>query len=473
MQRNPVHVHKTTNFPDAMNTTDALIAILESSFDGIYITDGQANTIWINHSYQVISGLNEKDVIGKNMTELEKYGIISRSASLMALKSRNTITIDQTFRTGKRAIVTSTPVFDEQNEIIMVVTNVRDISELYNLKEQLAQKQEQAQRYEGEIEVIRKQLMQTSDMVVADAKMLNLLRMVGRAALLDTPVLLLGETGVGKEMVASYLHKKSPRRDGPFIKVNCGAIPEALAESELFGYERGAFTGANREGKAGLFEIADKGTIFLDEVGELPASLQVKLLRVLQEQEIVRVGTGKPIKVDVRVVAATNRDMESMVKSGRLREDLYYRLNVFPVHIPPLRERQDDIPKLAQNMLETLNKKYNQNKSLTQSAFISLLEYSWPGNVRELKNVMERSFIISDADEIDSAHLMLQNARICPDPGDSSEDFDLKAYLEKIEKEYIDKAYENKKNVRSAAQSLRMDPATYVRKRQKYNVKLK
>jgi PAS domain S-box-containing protein len=254
-----VHVHKTTNFPDAMNTTDALIAILESSFDGIYITDGQANTIWINHSYQVISGLNEKDVIGKNMTELEKYGIISRSASLMALKSRNTITIDQTFRTGKRAIVTSTPVFDEQNEIIMVVTNVRDISELYNLKEQLAQKQEQAQRYEGEIEVIRKQLMQTSDMVVADAKMLNLLRMVGRAALLDTPVLLLGETGVGKEMVASYLHKKSPRRDGPFIKVNCGAIPEALAESELFGYERGAFTGANREGKAGLFEIADKG----------------------------------------------------------------------------------------------------------------------------------------------------------------------------------------------------------------------
>ncbi|MDU7336831.1 MAG: sigma 54-interacting transcriptional regulator [Clostridium sp.] len=468
MQRKPVHVHKATNFPDAMNTTDALIAILESSFDGIYITDGQAKTIWINHSYEVISGLLEEDVLGKNMLELEKYGIISRSASLIALKSKNTITIDQTFRTGKRAIVTSTPVFNEQNEVIMVVTNVRDISELYNLKEQLAQKQEQAQRYEGEIEVIRRQLMQTSNMVVGDAKMLNLLRMVGRAALLDTPVLLLGETGVGKEMVASYLHKKSPRRDGPFIKVNCGAIPESLAESELFGYERGAFTGANREGKAGLFEIAHKGTIFLDEVGELPANLQVKLLRVLQEQEIIRIGSGKPMKVDVRVVAATNRDVEEMVKSGKLREDLYYRLNVFPVKIPPLRERQDDIPKLAQNMLENLNKKYNDTKSLTQSAVISLLGYHWPGNVRELKNVMERSFIISEADEIDSAHLMLQNTRLCSESLEGDQSFDLKAYLQTIEKEYIEKAYENKKNVRAAAQSLHMDPATYVRKRQKY-----
>lgn len=468
MQRKPVHVHKATNFPDAMNTTDALIAILESSFDGIYITDGQAKTIWINHSYEVISGLLEEDVLGKNMLELEKYGIISRSASLIALKSKNTITIDQTFRTGKRAIVTSTPVFNEQNEVIMVVTNVRDISELYNLKEQLAQKQEQAQRYEGEIEVIRRQLMQTSNMVVGDAKMLNLLRMVGRAALLDTPVLLLGETGVGKEMVASYLHKKSPRRDGPFIKVNCGAIPESLAESELFGYERGAFTGANREGKAGLFEIAHKGTIFLDEVGELPANLQVKLLRVLQEQEIIRIGSGKPMKVDVRVVAATNRDVEEMVKSGKLREDLYYRLNVFPVKIPPLRERQDDIPKLAQNMLDNLNKKYNDTKSLTQSAVISLLGYHWPGNVRELKNVMERSFIISEADEIDSAHLMLQNTRLCSESLEGDQSFDLKAYLQTIEKEYIEKAYENKKNVRAAAQSLHMDPATYVRKRQKY-----
>lgn len=468
MQRNPVYMHKTEHFPDAINTTHALIAILESSFDGIYITDGQANTIWINHSYEVISGLTESDVLGKNMTELECGGSISRSTSLMALKSKSSITIDQTFRTGKRAIVTSAPVFNERNEIIMVVTNVRDISELYSLKEQLAQKQEQTQRYENEIEVIRKQLLQTTDMVVADDKMLDLLRMVGRVALLDTPVLLLGETGVGKEMIASYLHKKSPRRDGPFIKVNCGAIPEALAESELFGYERGAFTGASREGKAGLFEVADKGTIFLDEVGELPPNLQVKLLRVLQEQEILRVGGSRPVRVDVRVVAATNRDVEQMVKNGELREDLYYRLNVFPVHIPPLRERPDDIPKLAQHMLENLNKKYSEKKVLTQSAFISLLKYSWPGNVRELKNVMERSFIISDGDEIGCQHLMLHKARLCPEPGQGAEGFDLKAYLEKIEREYIDRAYDKKQNVRAAAKSLNMDPATYVRKRQKY-----
>ncbi|WP_101697535.1 sigma-54 interaction domain-containing protein [Clostridium minihomine] len=468
MERNPVYMHDRTDFPNAYNTTDALIAILESSFDGIYITDGEANTIWINHSYEVISGLKGSEVIGKNMIKLEQSGLISRSASLLALKGRTTVTIDQTFRTGKRAVVTSAPIFNEQNEVVMVVTNVRDISELYCLKQQLAKKREETQRHTDEIEVIRKQLLQMKNMVVGDKKMLNLLRMVGRVAQLDTPVLLLGETGVGKELIATYIHQKSSRKNGPFIKVNCGAIAENLAESELFGYMPGAFTGASREGRIGLFEVANKGTIFLDEVGELPPNLQVKLLRVLQEQEILRVGSSTAIKVDVRIVAATNRDMEEMVKKGKFRQDLYYRLNVFPVNVPPLRERTEDIPKLVQHMLDHLNKKYSEKKFVNQTALISLMEYEWPGNVRELKNVIERSFIISDGDEIDSSDLMLKKNLIDWESEQKNEPFDLKVFLEKIEKEYIDKAYQNQPSIRAAAQSLHMDPATYLRKRQKY-----
>ena len=226
--------------------------------------------------------------------------------------------------------------------------------------------------------------------------MLNVLQMIDRVRKLDTTVLLTGETGVGKDKIASYIVRGSNRSAERFIKVNCGAIPSTLIESELFGYERGAFTGANKEGKMGLFEVADKGTIFLDEVGELPPDMQVKLLRVLQEQEIERIGSNKPIKVDVRVIAATNRNLLEMMREKTFRADLFYRLNVFPVTIPPLRERKDDIIPLAEQFLTDLNHKYGMEKRLTDAAKDVLLEYRWPGNVRELKNVVERSMIMSN-----------------------------------------------------------------------------
>ncbi|MFR4757718.1 MAG: sigma-54 interaction domain-containing protein [Evtepia gabavorous] len=240
-----------------------------------------------------------------------------------------------------------------------------------------------------------------------DPATLNLLRIVGRAAQLDTVVLIQGETGTGKERIASYIHQNSPRARKNFIRVNCGAIPESLAESELFGYERGAFTGANREGKPGLFEVAHEGTIFLDEVGELSLATQTKLLRVLQEKEITRVGGSKPIPIDVRVIAATNRDLQKCVTEGAFREDLYYRLSVFPVWVPPLRERKLDIPKLAASVIEELNQTYEHKKSLTVGAEATLLQYPWPGNVRELRNVMERAFIMSDGEEIQAEDLAI------------------------------------------------------------------
>lgn len=469
MKRNRIYI---SEYPDAHFLVDhedklmQMIAILESSFDGIYITDGNGVTLWINHSYEVISGLSGNDVIGHSMKELEQNNIISRSGTLLALEHKKTVTIGQTFKTGKRVLITSTPIFDNEDNIVIVVTNVRDISELYFLKEELAINKGIAERHLAEIELIRRHLGAESDLIANDPKMLELLRVASRVAKLDTVVLLLGETGVGKERLANFIHRHSERSKNSIIKVNCGAIAESLAESELFGYERGAFTGANREGKPGLFEVADRGTILLDEVGELSPAMQTKLLRVLQEQAIVRIGGRTPIKIDVRVLAATNRDLKALVAEGKFREDLYYRLSVFPLVIPPLRERKEDIPVLANSILDELNKKYSKQNTLTQAAVGVLLDYPWPGNVRELRNVMEHAFIMSDDSEILPSNLPIFLQRpLLGTEGQNS--FDLKQHMERIEAEYILRALEKQPTVRAAARSLNMDAATFLRKRKK------
>lgn len=449
-----------------------LVAVLESSFDGIFITDHEAKPFWCNHSYEVISGLTAREVLGRPMGDLVAAGIISNSATLMAMEQGQAVTIDQTFQTGKRAVVTSTPIYDHHNQITMVVTNVRDISELIALQETLKQQQRLNERYEHEMSVIRNQLLNTPQMVAEDPATLNLLRIVGRAALLDTVVLIQGETGVGKERIASYIHQRSPRARKNFIRVNCGAIPENLAESELFGYERGAFTGANKEGKAGLFEVANEGTIFLDEVGELSLSTQTKLLRVLQEHELTRVGGSKPVKLDVRVIAATNRDLQKCVAEGTFREDLFYRLSVFPVAVPPLRERKLDISKLAANVIAELNQTYENEKTISPAAEAALLQYPWPGNVRELRNVMERAFIMSDGDEI-----LPEDLAITFSPAKDSKEVSLlgqgsfQEQVERFEAQLLAQAYQETGSVRGAARRLAMDPATFLRRKKKYEDK--
>ena len=473
MKRGPVHFSEYSDFDFLSlyeNRMELLLSILESSFDGIYITDGSANTIWCNRSYEVVSGLVRNDVIGRNMIELEKGGVISKSASLMVLESRESVTIEQDFATGKHAVVTSNPIFDANDNIAMIVTNVRDISELYDLKEQLAKKSELNLRYKSEIEIIQKQIIGDDNFVATSSKMLELLRVVNRVAKLDTTILLLGETGVGKESVATYIFRNSSRSTGRFIKVNCAAITPSLIESELFGYEPGAFTGASKNGKMGYFEVANNGTIFLDEIGELPYTIQAKLLRVLQEQEILRVGSEKPIKINVRILAATNRDLEEMVSSHTFRQDLYYRLNVFPLTIPPLRERAADITTLAQATLDQLNKKYGMKKMFTPSASYGLLHYSWPGNVRELKNVVERAFIMGSDNDITSGDLNLSPSPELSGAGiDDRGRIDLKEILERMEKEYIEQAFNTHHNIRAAADSLGLDPATFFRKLKKYD----
>lgn len=461
-------------FAGDRDANDLMDAIIESSHDGIYITDGHAVTLRFNRAYLTITGLKPEEVMGRNMCDIEREGVINRSGTLVVLAERRPISMEQIFKTGKRAFITSTPVFNESGEIVMVVSNVRDMTELYRLQDRCRETELYKQKYISELEFTRHRLLDSSEFFAVDPRMLRVLQQVDKVSALDTTVLLLGETGVGKEQIAKYIYKNSRRRQERFITINCGAIAPNLIESELFGYKRGAFTGANREGKLGIFEVADKGTIFLDEVGELPLDMQVKLLRVLQERQITPVGGNEPIPVDVRILAATNRNLQQMVKNLTFREDLYYRLSVIPITIPPLRERRDDIIPFAQRFLAELNKKYDFHKEFDPATLSAMRDYHWSGNVRELKNQVERMVVMSSGDVITPDLLPFENNLL---PGILSSDIDssmnLKELRERFELRFIRLAYEKYGNVRAAAASLDMDAATFVRKRKKYELRYK
>lgn len=456
-------------FQTAEEAQKHLEEIIEHSFDGIYITDGSGNTIMVNRAYEQITGLKKKEVLGKNMKFLVRSGVISVSGSLHAIRENRVVTLSQEFKTGKKAVITSSPIYDEDGNISMVVTNVRDLTEIYQLKERVVEQKQEEEKLRQNLMHVQSQMME-EDMIVQDENALRVVFMADKVAPLDATVMLLGETGVGKEVFARYIFKKSHRKDQNFVKVNCGAIPENLLESELFGYEKGAFTGANRNGKIGLFELADKGTIFLDEIGELPLNMQVKLLRAIQEKEIERIGGTRPIKIDVRIIAATNRDLEAIMQEGKFREDLYYRLMVFPIQIPALRERPGDIEPLARFFLEKFNKKYNFQKKFPEDTMYLLKEYQWPGNIRELKNIVERAIIISSGDEIDqdAVPIFRRDAGVRHTKRTLRPVHDLGRELQRIEAGYMEEAYEKYGNVRDAAASLGMNASTFVRKRKKY-----
>lgn len=474
-------IHHREIFSTVAEAADRLSAIIEHSFDGIFITDKNANVLRINHAYEDITGLKKEDVLGRNMTDLVREKMISKSGSLIVKRTKKPVTLQQRFNSGKEALVTSSPIFDKDGELIMIVTNVRDLTEIYNLKEVVQEKTAAMERLRLELEHIQNPL-EEQEVIAKDEATLAAILLANRVAPMDTTVMLLGETGVGKEVMARYIYQHSSRLKNSFIKVNCGAIPESLIESELFGYESGAFTGANRAGKIGLFELANKGTIFLDEIGELPKDMQVKLLRALQEQEIMRVGGTKPISIDVRIVAATNRNLEEMVKNGDFRQDLYYRLTVFPISIPPLRFRKKDITPLAQSFLRTLNQKYNLKKYFSDISIQLLNEYHWPGNIRELKNIVERAIIISSDNEIkpEDLHLHHQSQPIIIEkdapvdieklqkPQEIDFPVDVQDILLRTEYHYLTAAYAKFGNVRDAAQALGITPSTFVRKRKKY-----
>ncbi|HCF49890.1 MAG TPA: AAA family ATPase [Syntrophomonas sp.] len=456
---------------------EELDAIIESSFDGLYISDGQGITLRLNKAFEMISGINGHEFLGHNVDDIEKEGIVSESVTKLVLQRREPVTIIQNYKTGKITLATGNPVFDKNGEIFRVVCNVRDITELNILNEKLERAQGLTQHYESELRSLRMRYAAPERLVVNSPEMRKMLDMVVRIAQVESTILITGETGTGKELIAQIIHENSPCHQGPFIKVNCGAIPETLLESELFGYENGAFTGARKEGKPGFFQLASGGTLFLDEIGELPLGLQVKLLRVLQSKEITRVGGTTPIQVDVRIVAATNRDLMEMVQNKQFRGDLYYRLNVLPIYVPPLRERKDDIPNLVVHFVQIFNQKYQLTKRIAPEVIEIFMEYDWPGNVRELENLIERLIVITPGDVVNWQDLPVHITNEAPAAlSDNSSQITvsgiipLKDAVESVEKQILQQAYAKYRTTRQMAAELKVDASTIVRKAAKYGI---
>ncbi|HOO89665.1 MAG TPA: sigma 54-interacting transcriptional regulator [Syntrophales bacterium] len=444
-------------------------AIIASSYDGIYVTDGEANTIRVNRAYEDITGIKASEVLGRNMCDLVNEGFFSESVTLKVLEEKKTVTLSQKLKTGKRVLVTGNPFFDDEGMIKMVVTNVRDMTDLDRLNQQLEEYLEMTRAYKDKLQELQLSTYKDNEIIKVSRSMRSVYDLMERVCRTDATILFYGETGVGKDRIAEEVHVKSNRSEkGIFVKINCGAIPETLLESELFGYERGAFTGANKEGKPGLFEVADKGTLFLDEVESMSLSLQGKLLRVLQDFEITRVGGTTPRKVDVRLICASNQDLKDLVSQKKFRLDLYYRLHVIPVHIPPLRERIDDIPHLITLFLNRFNKQYAKQTVFSNEAVDQLVKYTWPGNVRELANLIERLVVITPGNRIDANDLPAEIYKV-PEQATLCQGKTLREYLLCMEISVIQDAINKYGNARRAAPHLGVDPSTLTRKLKKHD----
>lgn len=452
--------------------------IINSSYDGIVIADADGVIIHQNPSYAKITGLPTSQCIGRHLSDLEKEGVIDRSATLIALREKRPVTITQKINTGATVLVSAVPIRDKNGNITKVVNNVRDLTYLNNLQSEKKKLEEKNKAIQKELEALKLQNNPTLSIVANSEAMHKVLDRALKVARIDSGILIEGPSGSGKEKIVELIHHHSHRCKYPLIKVNCAAIPHSLLESELFGYEPGAFTGAHKKGKRGLIEAANNGTFFLDEIGEMPLDLQVKLLRVLQEQQITRIGGTKPIPVNIRVIAATNRNLKEMVEKGEFREDLFYRLNIIPIKIPPLKERKEDIIPLTYHFLKDINKKYGINRQFSQDALHMFTLYDWPGNVRELKNFVERTALMSSHTEITVDDIMnelqIGNERLIEskphaihiDPTTIS----LKEKVEAYEKKIIEETLPLFPSIRQAAIALKVDQSTLVRKIQKYRI---
>lgn len=362
-----------------------LEAIINATQDAISVVDANGLGMMVNPAYTALTGLKPEQVVG--MPATVDIDPTQESMHLQVLRTRRPVRgVPMKVGPKKREVVVHVAPIMVDGELKGSVGVVHDVTEIARLSEELEQQKRLVRKLTSKYTF--------AEIVAESAVMQQAVEQAQRAAETPATVLLRGESGTGKELFAHAIHNASNRRGAQFIRVNCAAIAESLLESELFGYAEGAFTGARKGGKRGLFEEADGGTIFLDEIGEMPLGLQAKLLRVLQEKEIVRVGEAKPVAVNTRVIAATNAQLEERIRQGSFREDLYYRLNVFPIVIPPLRHRKEDIPRLVSHLLTKFNEEYGRHvQGASPAALQALVEYSWPGNVRELENIIGRAII--------------------------------------------------------------------------------
>ncbi|HFJ9285993.1 TPA: sigma-54 interaction domain-containing protein [Bacillus toyonensis] len=433
--------------------------VFEYAFDEIFVTDEQGIVVRVNSTCERHYQLAAEELVGKHVKELQKDGIFYPSATLEVIEKKRPIELVQTTKSGEYLHVRTRPVFDDEGNLRRVISYSRDLTELYQLRQKVEEMDNQLKTYKKEL----RETYEHEGLILKSIAMQKIIETIKKVSVVDSTVLVLGETGVGKSRLVRHLHEVSRRKNENFYEINCAALPTNLIESELFGYSGGSFTGANREGKKGLLESAHKGTLFLDEIGEMPLEIQAKLLQVLQEKTFRPIGGRELKKVDVRIVAATNRDLSEMVKRGTFRKDLYYRLNVIPISIPPLRERTEDILPLVYHYLQHFNKKYGRDVKLAPSTLQMFVGYPWEGNNREIENVIERIVITADdIVTIEDLPIAMQESTV-EQSGQS-----LYKMLEEVERNIILKAYKTCGSSYKVAEFLKISQSAATRKIKKF-----
>ena len=429
--------------------------VMEQSPSSIFVADSAGKTMRVNKAFEYVAKMDRESFLGRIVNDIEHEGIFKPSVCALALKEKRRVAVLQQIGQTEDIVVTGVPVYNERGGLFRVTTNALPLNEIDNLTAFI----------KGTRKQLKDKAMEEDRMIAESGIMKTILNLIDLVKNADTSILLTGETGVGKGVLARYIHSTSNRSKARMVEINCGAIPGPLLESELFGYESGAFTGADKRGKSGLIEMSDGGTLFLDEISELPLALQVKLLHFLQNKKIIRVGGTQEIPIDVRVIAASNKSLKEQVEKGLFRSDLFYRLNVIPVDIPPLRERREDIIPIAFHFVKKYSEKNGKKANLDDASLNYLHSQEWRGNIRELENFIERLVVTEGAVNMEYIEPPKAGGDKGPAPDKNSEK---PRKLNDIERELIIKTYEKYRSSYKVAEELGISQTAAYRKIKKY-----